>query len=138
MGGGGGGWLAVGGAGPAAAPALASGTGSSRSLQKGPGGFPPKDSNFSVVAPPVTGVHCPVLELPSGSALLRYWEPLCKQICKELESRTNAVFLRTDYIPLLTLTDMWSYLASSFGSPHGLRAFYFADPGMRVQIIIFA
>ena len=77
LGGGGGGWLAVGGAGPAAAPAAASGTGSSRSLQNGPGGLPPNASNFNVVAPPVTGVHCPVLEVPSGSALLRYWEPLC-------------------------------------------------------------
>ncbi len=67
----------MGGAGPAAAPAGASGIGSSRSLQKGPGGLPPRDSNFRVVAPPLTGVHWPVLELPCGSALLRYWDPLC-------------------------------------------------------------
>ena len=72
LGGGGGGDLVCGGAGPGACPAWASGTGSSRLRQKGPGGLPPKLSNNSVLVVGGLGTHSPELTLPAGSALLRY------------------------------------------------------------------
>lgn len=77
----------TGGTGPAGVPGGASGTGSSRFLQKGPGGFPPNESNVSVVAPCLVGIHSPELDVPCGSALFLYWDPLCTAMLAPLASR---------------------------------------------------
>ena len=56
----------------------ASGGVSPRSRQYGPVGLPPLASNISVWTPSLAGTHLPVLEVPRGSALLRYREPICR------------------------------------------------------------
>ena len=56
------------------------------SLQKGPGGLPPELAKVSVDCTLGPGTHSPVLDVPLGSALLRYRLPICSRPARQAVS----------------------------------------------------